>query len=90
MFMTWDEPKRETNLRDHKVDFADARDRFEGETADVSESYPAPDGRPRFMAVGFLDGHLVALVFSPLGTEAISAISLRAASNRERRRYEQG
>lgn len=40
------------------------------------------------MATGYLDGALVSLAFSLLGTEAISAISLRAASNRERKAYD--
>lgn len=91
MLMTWDPIKREKNLLDppagHGLDFADARDRFEWETAMVSETYASARGAARYTAIGFLDGKLVALVFSPLGTEAISAISLRTASNRERRAY---
>ena len=91
MLMTWDPIKREKNLlpepAGHGMDFADARDRFEWETAMISETYASAHGGKRFTAVGFLDGKLVALIFSPLGTEAISAISLRTASNRERKTY---
>lgn len=86
--MFWDEPKRESNFEDHSLDFADARDRFEWDSAVVGNTYPAKDGRARFLAIGFLDGDLVTLIFSALGTEAISAISLRPASKRERRRYD--
>jgi uncharacterized DUF497 family protein len=82
-----DEAKREQNLRDHKFDFADARDRFEWETAVITPSHPADDGRARFKAIGVLDGRLVGLVFSALGTEAVSAISLRPANRSERKRY---
>jgi hypothetical protein len=56
----------------------------------VSESHPGQDGRARFAAIGLLDGDLVTLVFAPLGTEAVSAISLRKASRKERNRYAQG
>ncbi len=90
MLMTWDDVKRATNLRVHRMDFADARDRFEWNTAMVSPTYASVRGGKRSVAVGFLDGALVTLVFAPLGTEAVSAISLRPASNMERRRYEQG
>ncbi|MET7244352.1 BrnT family toxin [Methylobacterium sp. EM32] len=91
MRMVWDEPKRERNRRPppagHGLDFADARDRFEWETAAISESYGSSSGGARYIATGYLDGKLVTLTFSLLGTEAISAISLRTASNRERRAY---
>ncbi len=90
MLLTRDEPKRATNLQVHGLDFADARDRFEWDSALVSSTYPIRHGGARFAAIGFLDGAVVTLVFSLFGTEAISAISLRTASNKERRRYEQG
>ena len=90
MLMTWDEVKRETNLRVHRMDFADAGDRFEWDTAVIASSHPGADGRERFKALGFLDGRLVGLVFSSLGTEAISAISLRPANRSERKRYAEG
>ena len=77
------------NLRVHGLDFADARDRFDWETALVLPTYASRLGGSRFVATGFLGDDLVTLVFSPLGSEAISAISLRPASNKERRRYEQ-
>ncbi|WP_082552317.1 BrnT family toxin [Methylobacterium sp. Leaf456] len=89
--MVWDEPKREKNRQPppagHGLDFADARDRFIWETAVIAPSHPSRHGGGRFKAVGLLDGRLVTLVFSPLGTEAVSAISLRIASNRERKAY---
>lgn len=91
--MVWDEAKRARNLRPppegHGLDFADARDRFEWETAKIFPTYPSRTGRARFLAVGLLDGALVTLVFSPLGTEAVSAISLRIASRKERSAYDE-
>jgi uncharacterized protein len=93
MLMVWDEPKRQRNRLaspiGHGLDFADARDRFQLDAAVVVPGHPGKDGRPRFVALGPLDGRLVALVFSPLGREAISVISLRPASVTERRFYDE-
>ena len=58
-------------------------------TAQIKVSYSSVDGRQRLVATSFLDGSLVTLVFSLLGTEAISLISLRTASRSERRLYAQ-
>ena len=90
--MVWDEPKRLKNLKappdGHGLDFADARDRFEWETASVGLAKTSgSDRRLRFQAIGLLDGNCVTLIFSLLGTEAISAISLRPASGTERKLY---
>ena len=41
--------------------------------------------RGRLMATGMLNGRLVTVVFAPLGAEAISIVTMRAASRRERR-----
>jgi len=43
------------------------------------------NSRPRFRAIGWLADDLVTLIFSPLGAEAISVISLRPASRAERK-----
>lgn len=89
MLMVWDEPKRESNRAKHGLDFADARDRFEWESAAIDRTTGGRRNQRRFLAVGFLDGQLVALVFALLGTQAISAISLRPASRKERIRYDE-
>lgn len=89
MNIIWDEHKRALNLKLHRLDFVDARDRFDFETALIEGTYPAPDGRARFMAIGPFDGRLVVLVFSLLGTEALSIISFRPASKKERKRYDE-
>lgn len=85
--IVWDEPKRLSNLQDHGLDFETARDHFAFDEAKILPTYPGADGRVRFVAVGDMDGDLVAIVFSPLGTEAISLISLRRASRKERKAY---
>ena len=87
MLIVWDEPKRLENLRVHRLDFADARDRFDFADALIRPSYAGARGELRFAATGLLDGDLVTLIFSRLGSEALSLISLRPASRKERRLY---
>jgi len=81
MKIVWDERKRQGNIAKHGLDFADlSLDFFL--TARV---WPAVRGR--FLAVGELDGRpIVAVVFRPLGTEALAMISMRHASRKERSR----
>ena len=87
MKIVWDEPKRRTNLATHGLDLADAES-FDWDTALVEPGHASETGRPRFRAIGLLNDNLVTLIFSPLGTEAVSVISLRPASRAERRLYE--
>lgn len=89
MRIVWDEPKRLENLRTHGLDFVHARERFAWDQAIVEMSYAGRRGEDRYKAIGYLGGDLVALVFSRLGSEAISLISLRRASRKERRAYDQ-
>jgi uncharacterized protein (DUF4415 family) len=53
---------------------------FDWETALVVPGRSGSDGRPRFRAIGCLRNDLLTVVFSPLGTEAVSIMSLRRAS----------
>jgi uncharacterized DUF497 family protein len=87
MKIVWDEPKRQANIVTHGLDLADAES-FDWETAIVVPGHAGKDGRPRFRAIGRLGNELVTLVFSPLGTEAVSAISLRPASRAERKLHD--
>jgi uncharacterized protein len=75
----WDENKRISNLAKHGLDFADLTlEFFENSTV-----YPAKFGRS--LAVGEFEGRmLAAVIFRPLGYEAISVISMRPASRVER------
>ena len=88
MKIVWDEPKRQANIATHGLNLADA-ELFEWETAFIVRGHRSATGKPRFRAVGRLRNDVVALVFSPLGTEALSVISLRRASRAERRLYDQ-
>ena len=79
MVIVWDEPKRLQNLAKHGLDFADLDVSF-FLTASIRA---AKTGRA--IAIGEIQGRMiVAVVFRPMGQEAISIISMRPASRRER------
>ena len=80
MKVVWDEPKRRRNMAKHGLDFASLTTEF----FEASTIYPGKAGR--LIAVGQMNGRtVVAVVFRPLGSEAISVISMRPASQKERR-----
>ncbi|OLP62100.1 hypothetical protein BJF93_01205 [Xaviernesmea oryzae] len=78
MKITFDETKRAKTLRERQLDMAHLTiDFFEHATV-----FEARDDR--FMAIGEFDGLAVTVIFKFLGTEAISVISFRRASRKER------
>lgn len=79
MIIVWDEPKRQQNLAKHGLDFAELDLTFF-----INASIrTAKTGRA--IAIGEFQGRLIiAVVFLPMGREAISIISMRPASRRER------
>lgn len=79
MLIVWDETKRLINLDKHGMDFADIEFGFDWESALIT---PAKEGR--FKAIGTLRDGVVVVIFAILGAEAISIVSLRPASRRER------
>jgi uncharacterized DUF497 family protein len=85
--VVWDDHKRAQNIRRHGVDLAEAR-LFKWETALVVESYRGAHGEQRYKGIGRIDERLMTVIFSVLGSEAISVISVRPASRRERRQHE--
>lgn len=76
----WDEPKRLANLDKHGMDFAI----LDLEFFEMARIVEARHGR--LMAIGHLGivGPLT-VIFALLGSEAIAVISMRMASERERR-----
>jgi uncharacterized DUF497 family protein len=81
--IVWDEPKRLKNFEKHGLDFAELTGDF------IADALIEPSYGGRFVAIGKLNDKLVILVaFKPLGREALSVISMRAANTRERKRYE--
>lgn len=83
---TWDEPKRLANIDRHKLDFADA-EAGDWKHALVRETHAGRRGEPRFKAIVRVRDKLIIVVFSPLGTEALSVISMRPANAKEKRLY---
>lgn len=77
--ITWDEPKRQTNLKKRNMDFADLTEEFFHRAA----IFQAKNGR--YMAVAPFGGVTISVIFKPLGTEAVSVISMRQASKKERK-----
>lgn len=78
MEIVWDEIKRSLNLAKHKLDFT----ALTGEWFLVATVVPARDGRLK--AIGRLNNMVVAVVFTRLGSEAVSIISMRPARRDER------
>ncbi|MEG9883985.1 MAG: BrnT family toxin [Hyphomicrobiales bacterium] len=79
MKITYDENKYLTNIEKHGVDFAE----LDIEFFDKATVLPAKQGR--HIAIGeFQEAIIVTVVFKPLGSEALSVISMRPASKKER------
>jgi uncharacterized protein len=78
MVIAWDERKRVTNVDKHEFDFAALSQDF------FDNAVIVPTKLGRFLAVGTFTGFLVPVVFASLGSEAISVISMRPASPKER------
>ncbi|MXN51896.1 hypothetical protein GR158_12260 [Shinella sp. AETb1-6] len=80
MKIVWDEPKREKNIAKHGLDFADLSFEF------FLSSKIVPSKDRRHVAIGEFNGMIIiAVVFKPLGSEALSVISMRPASTKERK-----
>jgi uncharacterized DUF497 family protein len=80
--IVWDEPKRRANIAKHGMDFADLTlEFFLAANIDLAR-------HDRSIAVGRLSDGTIAVIFTELGSEAISVISMRPASKKERKRYE--
>jgi uncharacterized DUF497 family protein len=78
MIILWDEPKRLANLDKHGMDFADLTFDF------FLDAITVPARKGRCFALGRLKNGVIAVVFLTLGNEALSVISMRPASKRER------
>lgn len=82
MKITWDEPKRLSNIDKHGLDFAALTPGF------FLDAMVVPAKQGRFAALGRLEDGTIVVIFALLGSEAISVISMRAASRKERERLE--
>ena len=78
MIIVWDEPKRRANLDKHGIDFAEIGPEF------FLAALVKPARVGRWVAIGEHHGTIV-VIFATLGSEAISIISARRASAKERK-----
>ena len=85
MHFTWDEAKRQSNLRKHGLDFADAFRVFAGPIR-LEEDTRYDYGEQRMMAVGALDSVVVVVVHVE-NDETIRIISMRKANKHEENLY---
>lgn len=83
--VTWDEPKRRANRRDHGLDFEGCEAVFDHPVL-VEEDNRRPYGEQRLNLLGWLDGRIVHMTYCERG-ETLHIISLREATRHEARFY---
>jgi uncharacterized DUF497 family protein len=83
MKIVWDEVKRQANIDKHRLDFADVV-LFDWRSAKIYQAKPDATGGLRLKAVGHFEHKICVVIFSLMGTEAMSVISFRSASAKER------
>jgi uncharacterized DUF497 family protein len=82
--LTWDEPKRQKNLRKHGLDFTGCDAVFDHPTLTTEDNAAFDEQRIRLL--GWLDGRVVHLTYTERG-ETLHVISLREATRHEARLY---
>jgi uncharacterized DUF497 family protein len=83
--ITWDDAKRQANLRDHRLDFAGCEEVFDHPVITVEDSRVAY-GEQRINLLGWLNGRIVHMTYTERG-ETLQVISLREATKHETRHY---
>jgi uncharacterized DUF497 family protein len=63
---TWDEAKRQKNLRDHGIDFAGLVGFFDGDLL-TREDAREPFDEARYQSIGMLNGVVLFVVWTPRG-----------------------
>lgn len=87
MAITFDPAKRQVALAERGLDFADAERVFAGPVFTVEDTR-FDYGERRFQTVGFLDGRMVMVVWTPRGDDE-HVISMRKCNDKEQKRYAQ-
>ncbi len=85
--MEWDEKKREANILERGLDFADANEIFEQQQVTRIDRR-ADYGEPRYVSLGMIKGRLMAVVYTERERDVIRIISFRKANKREQKFYE--
>ena len=79
--VTYDEAKREENIRKHGLDFIGAEAIFNGPVVSMEDDRQTY-GEQRINMLGFLDGQIVCMTYTERG-DALRVISLRKATRHE-------
>ena len=85
MKITYDPQKRADTLSSRALDFEDASEVFAGDVYEAEDNRRGY-GEIRWLTVGFLNGRLVMVVWTPRG-DARHIISMRKCNERERKKY---
>lgn len=85
MRFTWDENKRQSNLKKHGFDFRDAESVFAGEIITVEDTR-YEYGEERFATLGSLYGCIVLIIHTET-VDVIRLISMRKATKYEEQSY---
>jgi len=85
MAIEFDPNKDASNLTKHGLSLKDA-DRFEWDTAVIHEDMRQRYAEQRFKATGLIGERLYVMIYC-LRSDNVRAISLRRATNQEKRRY---
>lgn len=85
MQIEFDPAKRLLTLDNRGLDMARADEIFAGAYY-TFEDERRDYGEPRFITIGFLDGRMIAMVWTPRG-ETLRVISLRKCNEREQKAY---
>jgi len=89
MFLDWDENKNKENLQKHGFDFTDAGELFENPLL-VDPDSRKDYGEDRWIGIGRMaNGIIAVIVFTEKESETIRLISMRKASKKERKKYEE-
>jgi uncharacterized protein len=84
--VTWDDRKRDSNLRRHGLDFEGCDAVFDHPIVAVEDAR-APYGEQRMNLLGWLQGRVVHMTYTERGEDDLHVISLREATKHEARYY---
>jgi uncharacterized protein len=88
MKFEWDEEKRQSNFRKHRLDFSDAAMVFAGAIFTFEDSR-FEYGEDRYITLGLLDGATVVIAHTER-EDVVRVISMRKATKNEQRLYFEG
>ncbi len=83
--VTWDDTKRQRNIRSHGLDFAGCEAIFKGPVI-AEEDARLTYGEQRINVIGFLRGKVVFMTYTERGDD-LHVISLRRATRHEIKRF---